>query len=374
MRRLKINSYFRFDKNKKVIRDSKIAKLDDFLYMVDTEAISIDTYEEGLIVDYVGDAKEFNGRCSAVYNNGIVGRNVDFPYSEIPDFIVHVKAGNGRYESIGMAMAAINVDDEDIEKGFDRQKKNVVAMSLVDGINEKGVMIEYNYIDTTDVGIIKNTNLGGKEVFLGRVVRYILDYASSAKEATEILKSINITGTENKFLSSQSGLHYMVADKNECYIVEIFDNKLKISKSNQYKISTNFTLTTEKPNLHGSGIERYEILKKHYDEGISVDGMSKLMQRVAFMKNAYDYEKENIWYSENNADMTQFGGKNLTIYSKKEDYGEKINETKKTIKILKRDPALDIWQSIHTVIYDLKNLYMRVYTQENYEKHFEYNI
>ena len=39
-----------------------------------------------------------------------------------------------------------------------------------------------------------------------------------------------------------------------------------------------------------------------------------------------------------------------------------------------RTPDNSIWQTLHSSIYDLKNLTLRLHVQENYEKSFEYQF
>lgn len=73
------------------------------------------------------------------------------------------------------------VQDEDL--------KNFALNFLLDGINEKGVVMESNVVNTENVGgFTMHTNPGKEEVVQYFLCRYVLDRAASADEAVEIMK------------------------------------------------------------------------------------------------------------------------------------------------------------------------------------------
>ena len=68
------------------------------------------------------------------------------------------------------------------------------------------------------------------------MVRYVLDHARSAGHAVSLLEQANIVGGFGNY-----GLHWMIADANDTYIVEVINGQLSVSK-NKFSYMTNFYL------------------------------------------------------------------------------------------------------------------------------------
>ena len=142
--------------------------------------------------------------------------------------------------------------------------------------------------------------------------RYVLDHAKSAAHGVELLKDMDIYGGYGP-----CGLHWMLSDEKETYIIECIDGELvarndtdnimtyapntpyakHIAKTGQTvagKVYEGFPILTP----HACGVERYAILKGHYAEGAeSAEGMSHLMERVKYTQ-AYEADTEPFWYTE----------------------------------------------------------------------------
>lgn len=303
--------------------------------------------------------------CSVVRNGRYVGRNLDFYYDEMAEFVVHVPAAPGRYESLGVSSCNINLTARTVDSGKDTPYYDMVPYFTTDGINEKGVYASLNMAPTGDLGITTGTNPGAETLCASMVVRHVLDNCASAGEACAMLDKMNITT-----LNVMGEFHYLIADSEDTYIVELIDNKLVYSRD-AGNIMTNFY------NLHGTytpracGVERYEFLKEHYAESGTLDGMDALMQKVRYSLS-YDLSLDPIWYSEYYG--YKWKGREITIDTPHDFYLDYIKSESKRYGKRKRNYLDDIWITVHQSVYDLEEKTLRVYVQEDYSRPLTFKL
>ena len=103
-----------------------------------------------------------------------------------------------------------------------------------DGINQNGVLASVHVVLTDGIDDMSGTNEGGKVLDGRYVVRYVLDHAKSAQHAVALLEQANIVGGFEHY-----GLHWMIADEKDTYIVEVIEGRLSVSR-NEYNYFTNF--------------------------------------------------------------------------------------------------------------------------------------
>lgn len=307
--------------------------------------------------------------CSSVRNGNYYGRNFDYIFNDVPEFVVHMSATESRHASIGVAThyglrdAYVNTYDEQLE---------LVPNLTLDGINDAGVIASINVVPgSEDMGELTGTNPAGEDLNAAFAARFVLDNASSADEAVELLKTRNISGT------AVGGyyLHVMIADSEKTYIVEFIDNKLVASeKTGNEQIMTNFYNNLPELTEHASGVERYAILQEHYDEGSSMSGMRELMARVKY-SNAYNYSNYPEWYSESipqslihNQNSPEFAAY-LTIFDNiRKDYWNYITNDI-------RNPANHaFWHTTHNSVYDMENKKLRLTVQEDYSHYYDFAL
>lgn len=267
------------DKEKAV----NFTKIADMLYEV-----TYDTYSE----KPVGTYQEFGGEmaCSCVRNGNYVGRNFDYYMNRSAIFVVHTTAKKGRYASIGIARLS-NVNNAIIEAGLSDRQIKILPWGLVDGMNEKGLVVTANVVAKLDAGTIPHTgtNPGAPELNIHSAIRALIDNCASVQEAINYLESHNIT----PFGSEKTNLHLMVSDPKETYVVEIINNQIVARPQN---IMTNYHLFMDEIPDYAIGVERYNILKEHYAEGsVNMESMWNLMKRVRYTNS---YLAANKWYSE----------------------------------------------------------------------------
>ena len=355
-------------------------KLADYLYYME-------------YTDYVpnlmtGEQVKTGFACSAVRNGNFYGRNLDLDYADVPEFVIKVDAKEGRYASIGLSTSYALKSTNGVDKVSEDQWLAMPNMTF-DGINENGVAINCNVAPAIDLDFatLLSTNYGKPRIHAVSVVRYVLDHAKSAAHGVDLLKNMDIYGGYGTW-----GLHWMLSDEKETYIIECIDGEL-VARNNTDNIMTNFYVNYA-PNTpyakhiaktgqtvagktykdfpiltpHACGVERYAILKEHYAEGgKSAEGMSRLMERVKYTKS-YEADTEPFWY-------TEFTEGNLTIANAPMDFKAVIQSSIDTYKLHDRNiQPNNFWQTWHTAVYDLKNRTLRLNIQEDYSKHYDFKL
>lgn len=334
-------------------------KVDDYLYEIHYKDY---IYDENL--ETITNIEEFG--CSSVKNGDFYGRNFDFIFSDVPEFVIKVDKNKNRHASIGVSNLSGIHKGDDIENKY-KHKLELLPNFTLDGINDSGVISSINVVPKEDTAPITGTNPSGEKLNTAFIVRYILDNADSADHAIELLKEKNIYGD----MGEHYNLHVMIADKDKTYVVEFIDNKMVAEeKKGNEQIMTNFYVNLEELTENSAGVERYQILKGNYDEGNTFEGMWNLMQKVKYSKA---YLLDSKWYSEF---VPQSALKDKT----------KLNELKDSSKDLlinywvartydERTPAnQSYWFTTHNSVYDIKVKKLRVTIQENYNKYYEYTL
>ena len=356
-------------------------KLADYLYYVEYKDYEVDLK--------TGEQVKTGFACSAVRNGNFYGRNLDLDYADVPEFVIKVasKESEGRYASIGLA-TILTVKSNEVGKISEAQLLTMPNLTF-DGINENGVAMNCNVVPAVDLDFatLLSTNYGKPRIHAVSVVRYVLDHAKSAAHGVELLKNMDIYGGYGSW-----GLHWMLSDEKETYIIECIDGEL-VARKDTDNIMTNFYVnygsyskyskyTAQKGQIvagktyknfpiltpHACGVERYAILKEHYAEGgKSAEGMAHLMERVKYTQ-AYEADTEPFWY-------TEFSAGDLTIANAPMDFRAVIQSNIDTYKLHDRSiQPNNFWQTWHTAVYDLANRTLRLNIQEDYSKHYDFKL
>lgn len=312
--------------------------------------------------------------CSGVHNGNYFGRNFDFFYNDFPQYVIHVPKANNRYASMGLAYCF----DFKLEKDMTDKDWRVLPWTMLDGMNEKGVGISINVCPIKDLEYYipdEGTNPGKEEIDIAVVVRYLLDHAKSAKHGLELLQNVNIVDSFTKnpnFANRGFGLHLMICDCKNNYVVEIVNGKLQYVKDS---VMTNFFNTLlPKYTPHATGVERYAVLKENYEIGAkSMDGMKELMRKATF-SYAYNPEYKPVRYSDffTGYSPTLKTDITLDMVAADEKYHTMAMNYLKNLKIERNNSA--IWITTSTSVYDLKHKKWSLFIQENYDKCYEYTL
>ena len=354
----------------------KVKQISDYLFVIrysDLKTDLMNSPETGLGSLFLfrgeGSAAKVPG-CSAVVNGAYYGRNLDLNMARYPEFIVWVDGNKDRYASMAVCID-VNVTPQMVKEnkfpnknayhhGDSKMFWDMLPLMAFDGINENGVACNINVVPN-DVQNSKGTNPGKLPLKYAFVVRYLLDHAKTAADGVELLKKANIFEPERDL----SEMHFMISDTKETYVLEIVDDQLRVV--NNAKIMTNFYLSEPGYTKHSMGIERWNILKAHYAEATSIEGMRHLMERVKYTK-AYKEDTYPAWLSETyegdiNTDTPEKEILNRIMPKRYEDY-----------KNATRERSLDLWETVHTSVYDMKNKTLRITQHEEYDKYFDFKL
>ncbi len=342
-------------------------KLSDYLYYIE--------YND-YIPEIAGDLQSIQtgGGCSTVRNGNFFGRNLDMNYCECVEFVVRMDHSADRFASIGLsANPYIGANVAEMSE-YELMRMPTITN---DGINENGVLASVHVVLSDGVDDRNGTNAGG-EVIDGRyVVRYVLDHAESAEHAVSLLENTDIVGGFGKY-----GLHWVIADQKDTYIVEVIEGKLAVSQ-NEYNFMTNFYLNygpVQKTQTVGGnifenlpllnecaiGVERWNYLRAHYEESATFEGMAKLMESVK-ATTVYAQSEDELWLTEHSED-------GLTIHSSREDFLRAAARQKEMYEHRDRSNPQGDWITWHTSVYDIEKAKLSVWSQEDYTVPYEFTL
>ena len=332
--------------------------------------------------------------CSSLRKGGIVGRDLDWSYTDAANFVVETKASNGRHATIGCALAGASLAESVVESGAEIEDYKWLPFMVNDVLNDHGVYANMNVVYPGDRGYTTGTSAGSTKLCQLMIPRYVADYADSARHALELLSAVDIYAP---LAGIGKECHVMLCDECDSYIVEFIDNAMTVYSNtdtryapivNDMCLMTNFYLhgwngeikavysgaTAEDVeqtgiNAHAMGLERYKILADRYDSLNSVDDVCDAMQAVRYMKT-YDLSQTPYWYSEFTGFTQAFG--DLTVYNTAEDYAGIIAYTQEAYRRFERDGSL--WITAHTSVYDLEQRKLYVYAEEDYEHRYEFKL
>lgn len=338
--------------------------------------------------------------CTSVRNGDLYGRNYDFYYSNSPSILVKMKGNNNRFKSIGIANH-LGIEDSDLivceEAKTNQHTINIIPNFMTDGINEKGVVCNMNIVNYDDGGgLIEHTNPGKPPLIVEFALRYILDNATSAYNAVELLRERDIFVNEK----SHTTVHIMVADANETYIIEFIKNKSGVfelraePKTNEEQIMTNFynnmTDDEEKAtykedpdaykngyNNHASGTERYEFVEKNYKDCETLFGMWSVLHDIRFSQmylnpDHPDYPTEDFSQEE----IKKMGDDLKQDPELLAKYRSIYNFTRFVLDSGRRDLGFigDTWITMHSAIYNIKEKTLNLNVQEDYLNTYTYDL
>lgn len=315
---------------------------------------------------------EAKAACSSVRNGAFHGRNLDLFYNEGVEVVAHISASKDRFASVAVCGGNPDLKAEVLEAADPAVMARIPFMSL-DGINENHVAVNVNVVPAVDKPISTGTNPGARRIHMGTAPRYILNHAESAAHAVELLQGLDLFGG----FGDEFGLHLMISDPKETYIVEIIDNKLQYYKGereNPNNIMTNL-YSTLLPEItpHAEGVERYGILQANYAEGCTEDGMVNLMKRVKYSQ-AYVRTTDPFWYSEGHGVFTEPDGTvlDININTPHEVIMASIEDGFEAYE--RHERKGEFWQTVNTSIYNLDEASLLLFVQEDYDHSYRFSV
>lgn len=328
-----------------------IEKLEDYFYSV---SCSDYNYE---FADLILKRDAVHPGCSTVRKGSIIGRNLDWLYSDACEFVVSTPADGERHKTLGVTLATPITEAKADRFAFDINY-SLIPFYTVDGINDAGLFVCVNEVPSGDAGFTTGTNPGGERLCTAVVVRYLLDYASSVDEAISILREKDL------YSNYQDGepyeVHFMLSDSEKNVVAEIINNEVVIV--DDCNIITNYYMALDEYTDHAEGIERYEILRDGYDGVTDEESMRELLKEVYYSR-LYDPETDPVWYSEIYGDYFSDSGEEFTFYSDPSDFPGIMEKEREGYE--NKERSGEFWQTCHSSVYNLDARTLSVSAQEN---------
>lgn len=343
---------------------------------------------------------KWHGACAGVRNGDFFGRNLDWSCSEQPEFVVRIPAGKDRHASLGVCATGMVKQIDKNQTWVSQMLANDISDCCYDGVNDCGVcmvVLVVHYIDIDKVGqpsVKEGTNPSAATSIHGsNVVRYVLDKASSAAQAVELLKAVNIYGSLEDY-----SFHWLLCDEKENYFVECAYGELRATKveENAYNpeytkpMLTNFYMTKKlDEQVYPGGVERYEILKENYDMTNTAEGMFNALEKLRFSRkydgkdpSTLNGEKDPNFYSEYVLSMPNY--QNLLAGTISKKYPRTDAERQEVWDdLIKWDIAMNSFPAVrekglnprqnnlsswtcHTSVYNIKGRTMQLVNGEEY--------
>ena len=337
-----------------------IDKVAQYLYKADLKNYE---YQAGEIFVRKYYPDEDAGACASIVKGNLFGHNYDGRYDDTAEFVVSTPARHGANSSIGIAaipgILTSDIVDAETESDFAKQAYDVLPLFMVDGMNNKGVVVSAHYMPDADVSNMSDDS-GMCALF---AVRYVLDNADTAADAIDLLASQTFWFPQNEKI--KAGFYLLISDSTGTYKADLKGNS-EVYQEGEMPILTNFKAigwdgdpaTLE---AHANGIERYNVLSDTYDQINNELDMLNALKSIRYT-GVYDATKENFWYSDYNGDWSDLGFGDLTINSPHDAYAEAIAYMADKFENRERDGQTK--QTVHTVVYNTSNMSMNVMVQE----------
>lgn len=309
-------------------------KLDDYLWKVVCE-----DFDEEFAYEYLKTNGDFPAAaCSSIRKGNLWGRNFDYPYNNSVKFAVKNDRTEDRYASHGSAGGFSALTKAFVESGEDSDLYKVLPYMVYDGQNEYGVTANYNIVPTDHgVNYVTAKVSEEKEIPALAIIRFILDNFKSATQAVEYIRD-HVSLYFSTVLHTQGNeLHVMVGDKYKTYCLEFIDGETVVIDISSKPYMTNYHLYGVKFNpdgkvftpetklaydatknaydfnhvtLHGSGLERYNLIVDMYPLIHNEHDMRTALKELYYTR-AYK-SSENpanpVWYTEFVGEDTEFVG------------------------------------------------------------------
>lgn len=371
----------------------KIEYIKDYLYEAHYTNLDYDNAFKYFITQQ---NNENINACSTIRKDKWVGRNYDWTYDEIAEFIVKTPHNNDKYATLGVANVP-GITDSLVNSDIDSPLYKIIPFRIVDGINEYGLTISTNVVpmDKTPTTTTTPTTEVKQTLCTSMLPRFCLDYFQTANECIEYLKKYVALYVPKGLQDLHYEPHFIIADKKDTYLIEIINNQIiTINMNDDANTSlagkpymTNFYLSdaiinpnktvytpeTQDDNYNaiksnyitpnGCGLERYNIIATEYDSVLNEEHMRNLLNQLNY-SNAY-IDNIHPWY-------TEFVNiNNLTVTSKPDEFNKVIKVIQKMYNNRSRDKENEnygTWHTQHSSIYNIYERTLNIIVQEDGEE------
>ncbi|MCQ2792695.1 MAG: carcinine hydrolase/isopenicillin-N N-acyltransferase family protein [Bacilli bacterium] len=388
--------------------------------------------------DYVFDEKEETvhtepgnsmsmGGCASIRKGNFFGRNFDNARRTMPEFVVSLPKKGNRHASVGVANSYVMREAGVLNETYTQHDYEILPTHMLDGINDAGVVLNCNMVKQKDTGILEHTNPGKEPLNVCFIPRLVLDNASSAAEAIDLIRNRDIHGFQIvPPFDDKMTMQLLIADPKETYYVSFRNGNPKCSEmvvekyteinTDKNQLMTNFLKKIPESSQNEEdiypenavGVERYEILQEGYDTIKDGNDLRELMKTIRYSNfyqnyHAFDYcssveeafdhpeyfEKyfTNWWASEEGTQNEIKNAKNwingdnyqknvvIRVLHLLEDFETNFYPTYwENILADYRGEDMMGWITIHNSIYDIEKRSLCLTVQENYNATYEFTL
>lgn len=239
------------------------------------------------------------GGCTSFREGAFLGRNMDWTLSQDDYFVIRTPANSAskRRATLGVACGASFITAKS------RAYWDLLPHYTMDGINDCGVTCNVNMVPR-DFGKTDGTASGKAKLDMLYATRYVLDYATNALHAVELLKNRSIC---DDILYENYEYHLMICDPNDTYIVETISNQLFYAKcgygeqdikpvmSNFFSLKSKLTGTAPDESPGAQGLERYRRALPYIGRIRTAEDMLACMRENWFSQSYTDANYRNWW-------------------------------------------------------------------------------
>lgn len=358
-------------------------RLMPFRYLAEYDRLDYDFAREYYLAQQEdGDLAPYG--CSAVRSGFMVGRNLDWFYSQHATAVVRTPATAGRFAVLGVAGNIDALTERAIaDREVDGTTYAILPFQLLDGVNEHGLYCNSNVVPT-DKGLTTRSvpAIEMREMLCSRMVpRYVLDHFRTAAEAVAFLRDYCSIYMADAIQRIGYEAHWLICDLTDSFVVEVVNDRVVIHEAD---VMTNFYLSGFTPNddgttctpadvpdgllpsvnngitPHGCGLERWNLIVASKDAADTPSAMRALLNDL-FYTHCYQ-EQAEPWYTE------FVGEKGLTVDSDPTAYAPVVEAVKALYKKRDRDIPADqprTWHTAHSSVYDLATRTLYLVTQED---------
>jgi len=363
--------------------------------------------------------------CSSISFGKFRGRNLDWYYEDGSEFVLRATKTDNRHASLAVVSAPF-LSNEIAGDGQYHEEFEKLPFATMDGINDAGVCVNINVVGFQEFGKWQmKTETTDDDMMEFMAPRIVLDYCGSLSEVIPVMEKYDwfsagnefethlmVTGprsSDDKTISTvvfeyipftENGKTFrklccISQDEKDIAVVGGDATRFYHTKAEVF-VMTNFNLWQFDTSLDRKGrllsatanpigFERYEILEAACKTASTLVGADSLtsqhIQDIMFCvnySNMYNLYQDNFWYSESfpnlidkedliNATEQQrspHGDLNNLIKGKNNKF---INGFKETLKSWgKRDRKVksDLWETLHTSIYNYETLSLEIGVRE----------
>lgn len=311
-------------------------------------------YAEKFDNSYEAEAEEYYQKldalpasCSTKAVGNLFARSYDWLWNDQVSFVVDRSKTSSTFANIGIASVP-EITLEKAESGKWRQFRKYLPGMTTTGVNEHGVAATIHVVHAN-----QEKSWNGNEICILGAVRRVLDYATSAENAVQMLTSK--LWTPNKLREMGYDFQLGIADKNKKYIGQdgVFHEVQEIAMTN-FRMFDDYGFHDDREEVavydpYGTGIERYEILK-------NATPSKELLSNLRFKEHAY--ANGFPWPTEfcdeaNNLDLNSLDSE-LRAWATEHATNPRRNA--------------GYWQSVYQTLIDLDSKRMTIWTEEDMDK------